>query len=127
MDGVHVVDECLHRLVYAVDGAVDGVLLEALIALQEDKVCGDIILNLSIVQVLQVHTGEVFDILDLFDVALAHIGGEVEVEGRDGLSAMHLVLHRLHRDTCHDRGGLDTLCGAALAMSGLYAMLEHLI
>ena len=56
--------------------------------------------------------------LDLFDEAAAHVRRQIEVKGRDGLSAMHLVLCRLHRDTGHDAGRLDTFGRARLTVSG---------
>ena len=51
MDGVHVVDECLHCLVYAGNSLVDSVLHDALISAYEVKWLCYIILNLSVVEV----------------------------------------------------------------------------
>ena len=109
MDGIHIVDKGLHRLVHTVNGTVNGMLLHAFIALHKEQILDDIILHRCIVQMLQVHTGKIFDILHFLDVAFAHVRCQIEVECRDSLSAMHFVLHGLHGDTCHDGSRFDAL------------------
>ena len=70
-------DERLHRLMYAVHRAVNGVLLETLVALQEEQVAHGVVLDGRIVQVLEVHAREALNVLHLFYIAAAHIRREV--------------------------------------------------
>ena len=58
VDGVHVVDESLHRLMHAVYRLVDGVLLEAGIPLEAGKVCLQVVLNLGVIEMGEVLAGE---------------------------------------------------------------------
>ena len=96
MDSVHIMDECLHGLVYAVYRTVDGMLAQALVALQEVELASDIVIDGRLIQMGQVHIGKLLDILEFFNVTLAHIGSKIEIKSRDGLTTMHFVLYRLH-------------------------------
>ena len=123
VDGVHVVDEGFHRLVNACHGAVDGMLLDACIAFQSVEWAVDVVVYLSLVQVFEVVTIEIFQIFHLFYIRGAHEGGEIEVEGRDGLSTVHLVLCALQGDARQHGGCLDALGGSGRAVSSGEPML----
>jgi cytidylate kinase len=43
MDGIHIVDKGLHRLVHTVNGTVNGMLLHTFIALHKEQILDDII------------------------------------------------------------------------------------
>ena len=127
MDGVHVVDEGFHRLVNARHGAVDGMLLDACIAFQSVEWAFDVVVYLGLVQVLEVVTIEIFQIFHLFYIRGAHEGGEIEVEGRDGLSTVHLVLCALQGDARQHGGCLDALGWSGRAVSSGEPMLQDVI
>ena len=127
MDGIHVVDECFHGLVYTVHGAVDGMLFHALVALHEKQVFGEIVIDRCIIEMLQVGSGEVFNVLHFLYITFAYIRSEIEVECRDGLSSMHFVLYGLHGDACHDGSGFDAFGRARLAMSCHEAIVQNLV
>ena len=112
VDGVHIVDEGLHRLVYAAHGLVDGVLAGALAACQSVEGFLDVVHQRFLIHVAVVLAVEFLQGLQLLDIAHADVGSEVEVEGGDGLSAVHLVLGALHGDTGQHRGRLDAPGGA---------------
>ena len=124
VDGVHVVDERLHRLVDAADGLVDGMLEGAVAALEADEVALDVVVDPDTLEIAVVHVEQLADLVHLFIEGLADERGEVEVEGRDGLAAVHLVLHRFHGDAGEDGGRLDALGRAGLAVAGAEAVLE---
>ena len=127
VDGVHVVDEGLHSLVHAVHRLVDGVLLDALQTAQTGQRQGEVILKLDVVELAVVLAHELLKHLHLFNITLTHVRSQVEVESGNALTAVHLVLHRFHRDTADDGGRLDALGGTALAVTGLEAVLEDLV
>ena len=127
VDGVHVVDKGLHRLVHAPYGLVHGMLLGALLPGQSVERSFDVVDERLIVEVLVTLSVEFFQVFQFLDVCHAHVGCQVEVEGRDGLSAVHLVLGALHRDTSQHRGGLDALGRARGAMSGDEAAGEDMV
>ena len=127
VDSVHVVDECLHGLVHTLHGLVYGMLADALTANQTSEGSLYEVLYVAVVQFAIVLGIQVFQHLHLLDETLAHIGSQVEVESRDCLTAMHLVLHGLHADTAQNRSGLDALCRTALAMAGLETILEDTV
>ena len=62
-----------------------------------------------------------------FDKSRADEWCEVEVECRDGLSAVHLVLCYFERDACKYCGCFDALGGTAFAMPGNEALLENAV
>ena len=99
-------------------------LESAVTALQADEVTLDVVVDLRLLEVAEVGVEHVADLVHLFLEGLAHERGEIEVEGRDGLAAVHLVLHRLHGDAGEDGRGLDALRRAGLAVAGLEAVLE---
>ena len=109
MDGVHVVDECLHRLMHAVHGLVDGVLLQAFAALQSVERLLYVVVDRRIIEVAQVFACQLLQVLHLFLVRHAYVWSQIEVEGWDGLAAVHLVLAGFERDTSQHGCGLDAL------------------
>ena len=127
MYGVHVVDERFHGLVHTFHSLVDGMLAHTLTTYQACEGSLDEVLDVAIVQFAIVLSIEVFQHLHFFDKTLAHIGGQIEVESRNGLTAVHFVLHSLHADTAQDGGGLDTLCRTALAMACLETVLQDTV
>ena len=70
---------------------------------------------------------EVLEIFQLFDIGQAHEGSQIEVEGRYGLSAVHLVLGALQRDTGQHAGRLDALGRARCAMTGNEAAVQNVV
>ena len=88
-------DEGLHGLVYAVDGLVDGVLLQSVVALKAVEVGDEVVVDGCVHEVCEALACQLLEVAQLLLVARPHEGREVEVEGRDGLSAVHLVLCRL--------------------------------
>ncbi len=105
-------------------GAVHGLLCDTLVALQAVEVLLQIVLELHVHQVAQVLGLIALQIADLLLIGEAHVGGEVEVESGDGLSAVHLVLSSFERDTGLYRSGLDALGGARLGMGSLQTVLQ---
>ena len=127
VDGVHVVDKGLHRLVDTAHGVVDGMLQDALVALQEIQLTCDVIIHFHIIQAAVVLPHQRLKVLDLLDEREAHVGSQIEVKRRNGLATVHLVLSGLHRDAGNDACSLDALGGARLAMTSHIALLEHLV
>ena len=109
MDGVHVVDEGFHRLMHAVHGLVDGVLLQACLALQAFQRLLLVVVDRSIVEVLQVFACQLLQVLHLFLIRHAYVRSQVEVEGWDSLSAVHFVLAGFQRDASQYGSGLYAL------------------
>ena len=68
-----------------------------------------------------------FQVLDFLDEAVAHVGGKVEIECRDGLSAVHLVLGCFQRDASQDTGSLDAFGRARFAVSGREAVFQNMV
>ena len=124
MYSVHIVDERLHGLVHTLHSLVDGMLAYALSAGKTGQRGLDEILYLAVVQFAVVLGIQIFQHLDFLYETLAHVWCQIEVESRNSLTAVHLVLHSLHADTAQYRSGLDTLCRTALAMTGLETVLQ---
>ena len=127
MDGVHVMDKGLHSLMNPAYSLVDGMLLDALSALESCQGSLQEVVYGSIVQLAVVLGIQLLQHLHLLDIRTADEGSQIIVEGRNGLTAVHLVLYGLHADTAQDAGCLDTLGRAALAMTSLEAMLQNLV
>ena len=89
-------DEGLHCLVYTTHGLVDSMLLGTFLARQSVKGLLDIIHQGLVVEVLVTLTIQVFQGFQLLDIAHADVGCQIEVEGWDGLSTVHLVLAAFH-------------------------------
>ena len=127
MDGVHIVDEGLHRLMHAAHGLVDGVLLGALLARQSVEGLLDVVHQRLVVEVLVALAVQFLQRLEFLDIRHAHVGCQVEVEGGDGLTTMHLVLGALHRDTGQHRCGLDALRRARGTVAGDEAAVQDVV
>ena len=109
VNGVHIVDEGLHRLMHTTHRLVDGVLLGTLPTLQTFQRLLDIVHQRFFVQVFIALAIQVFQCFQLLDIRQAHVWCQIEIKGRNGLTTMHLVLTTLHRDTSQHRGRLNTL------------------
>ena len=112
VDGVHVVDERLHRLVHASHGLVDGMLLGTLFSRQSVEWLLDIIHQGLVVEVLIALAVQVFQGFQFLDITQTDVGCQIEIEGGDGLTTVHLVLGPFHRDTSQDRCCFDALGGS---------------
>ena len=125
MDGVHVVDECLHGLVYAVHGLVDGMLLKAGFALKTCEVFLQIVVDGDVVEVAQVFACQLLQVLHLFLIRHAYVRGKIEVEGWNCLTTVHLVLASFQRNASQYCCSLDALCWTARTMTGCESMFEN--
>ena len=92
MDGVHVVDECLHSLMYTAYSAVHGLLLDALITCEVAQVLLQVIGEFDIHQMAQVLALVALQVADLLLIGEAYVGSKIEIESGDGLSSVHFVL-----------------------------------
>ena len=92
-------------------GHVDRMLDHAVVALDADEVTSDIVIDRGIIKAGIAFAVDLANLVKLFLEGLPYERSHVEVEGRDRLTSVHLVLHCLHRDTSEDAGSLDALCG----------------
>ena len=76
---------------------------------------------------LQVFACQLFQVLHLFYIWRAHEGSQIEVESRDGLTAVHFVLCRLHGDASQHRSRLNALGGSAAAVAGVESVLQYVV
>ena len=125
VDGVHVVYERLHGLVDAAHRLVHGVLQGAFATLQAHEVTPEVIVHGSGFQfgIILVHHGTY--LVHLLLEGFADIRGQIEIEGGNGLAAMHLVLHGLHGYAGQDRCRFDTLRGTGLPVAGLQSVFQN--
>ena len=94
---------------HAVHGLVDGVLLQAFAALQSVERLLYVVVDWRIIEVAQVFACQLLQVLYLFLLRHAYVWSQIEVEGWDGLAAVHLVLAGFERDTSQHGCGLDAL------------------
>ena len=127
VDGVHVVDKGLHRLVDTGHGLVDGVLQQSLFTFETFELLAEIVLELSLIEMGEVFAGECLEVFYLLDKRRAHKRGQIEVKGRDGLAAVHFILGGFERDTPYDAGSLYALGGARLAVTGYEAVFKYAV
>ena len=127
MDGVHVVDKGLHGLVHAAHGLVDGMLLGALASLQPVQRFLQIVHQRLVVQVFITLAVQVLQCFQFFDIRQAHVGSQIEVEGGNGLSAVHLVLAALHRDAGQHGGRLDAPSRPRSTVSGNESAVQDVV
>ena len=127
VNGVHVVYERLHGLVHTTHGLVDGVLTGALATLQSVERFLQIVHQRLVVHILKVFAVEILHSLQLLNVAHTNVRSQIEVECRNSLSAVHLVLSALHRYTCQHAGRLNALCGARCSVTGSKSVLQDVI
>ena len=99
VDGVHIVDESLHRLVHTTHGLVDGMLLGTLLARQTVEWLLDIIHQRLVVKVFVALAIQIFQSFQFLDIAHADVRCQIEVKGGDSLTTVHLVLGTFHRYT----------------------------
>ena len=127
VDGVHVVDERFHCLVNACHGAVDGMLQYAFIALKVVEWFHQIVVELQLIHVAVVLTIEFLDIFHLLNKRRTHVWCQIEVECRDGLSAVHLVLCCLKRYAGNHACRFDALGRTRFAVTGCKAIFQNVV
>ena len=71
-------------------------LYDALVTLYADKVAFDIVINLNIVEPAEIFSVKVAEFLDLLVECPSYVRCHIEIECRDCLPAMHLVLDCFH-------------------------------
>ena len=125
MDGVHVVNKGFHCLVHTAHGLVYSMLEGAVTALQSGEVTLKIIVNLGGLEVLIIGIHNGAHLVNLFLEGFAYEGSQVEVEGGDGLTTVHLVLDGFHGNAGEDGCGFYALCGTGLSVTCLETMLKN--
>ena len=86
-----------------------------------------VVFQLDIIEVAEIFARDLLHLLHLLDERAADERSEIEVEGRDGLTAVHLVLRRLERYAGYDACGLDAFGRARLAVSGDESVAEDIV
>ena len=124
---IHIVDKCLHGLMHTSHRLVDGMLTGTVSTLQTIQWGLQIVHQRLVVQVLKVLTIQVFECFQFLDIAHAHERCQIKVESRNSLSAVHLVLCALQRDTSQHAGSLDALGGARCTMTGSETVMQDVI
>ena len=127
MDGVHVVDKRFHGLMHPSHGLVDGVLHSPLLSLEFVHRLLDIVVEWPVVVFRKVKPHDRLHVLEFFLETGAHERSEIEVESRNGLSSVHLVLCSLHGDAGEHACGLYSLCWSRRAMSGSKSVVEDVV
>ena len=127
VDGIHVVDERLHGLMYTAYGLVHGMLQYACLALKAVEVLDEVIVEGDLIEMAVVGAEEFLELLHLLDEGQADIRCKIEVEGGDSLSAVHLILGCLHAYAGEHAGRFDTLGGTALAVACHVTAFEHMV
>ncbi len=125
VDGVHVVHERLHGLVNTAHRLVHGMLKGPFATLQAHKVTPEVIIHGSGFQfgIILVHHGA--HLVHFLFEGFADIGGQVEIEGGNGLAAMHLILDGFHGNASQHGGRFDALRGTGLPMAGLQPVFQN--
>ena len=124
MDGIHIMDECLHSLMHATYGTVHGLLTHAVDASLVAKRFNQIVLDLLCVEFRILLSFILLKATKLLKIGHVDVWCEIEVESRNSLSTMHLILCSLERDTSLNACCLNALGRTALGMSGLQTMLK---
>ena len=115
--------ERFHCLMHASHRAVYGMLQQSFLSFKAIEFFVYEVLELNVVELREVLACEFFKSLDLLDKRRAYERSEIEVKGRNGLAAVHLVLCGLERDARDDRRGLDAFGRTRFAMPGYKAVL----
>ena len=102
----------LHGLVYAADSHVDSMLYHAVVALDSNELPLEIVVDLHIIKTSVVLTVDLSDLVEFLLECPSYERRHVEVECRDRLTSMHLVLNSLKRDASEDAGCLDSFSRA---------------
>ena len=89
---------------------VDCMLDHTVISLDAYKLALEVVVYLHIIKARVVFSVDFSDLVKLFLEGPSYERSHIEVECRDSLSTMHLVLHGLHGDAAQDAGSLDALC-----------------
>ena len=120
-------DKRLHSLVHTSHGLINGMLLGTLLTCQSIEWLLDIIHQRLFIEILVTLTVQILKGFQFLNIAHTDIGCQIEVEGRNRLSAMHLVLTALHGDTGQHRSCFDTLGRARGTMTGNKATVKDII
>ena len=88
---------------------VDGMLLNTLLTRQTVERFLDIIHQRLLIKILIVLASQILKGLQFLNITQSYIRSQIEVEGRDSLSTVHLILCTLHGDTSQYRGRLNAL------------------
>ena len=124
MDGIHVMDECLHSLMHSSYGTVHSLLTHAVDASLVAKRFNQIVLDLLCVEFRILLSFILLKATELLQIGHVDVWCEIEVESRNCLSTMHLILSSLERNTRLNTGSFYTLSRTALGMSSLQTMLK---
>ena len=95
---------------HAGNGPVHGMLQDARLARQSVERLLQVILQRHLIQMAVVHPVQLLQCFQLFDEAIPHVRRKVEIECRNRLPAMHLVLGGFQRNTTQDAGRFDAFC-----------------
>ena len=85
-------------------------LQDSFLSLDSEKVPLYVVINSDILQMAEILAEHVAYLFQFLVECLPDERGHVEVERRDCLSSVHLVLHGFHRDAAQYAGGLDSFC-----------------
>ena len=107
--------------------AVHSMLHHTVIALQTTEFATQEVAHLQLVQVFEALSIEGFKVLQFLLERQAHEGSEVEIEGRDSLTAVHLVLRTFQRDAGQHARRLDALGGTRCPVAGYEAAVQDVV
>ena len=125
VDSIHIMDESLHSLMNTTYGAVHCLLTHALNASLVAERLIEIVLYTFGIKFWILLSHIILDTMQLLEICHVNIRSEIKVESWDSLTAVHLVLSCLERDTSLNTGSLDTLSRTALGMSSLQTVLKN--
>ena len=127
MYGIHIVNKRLHRLMYTAYRAIDRLLLDSFFACQSVEFLIEIIIDRCLIKMRIICVHKFFNDLYLLDIAQSHIRSKIEIKCGNGLSSVHFVLSRLHRDTAQDTRGFYAFGRTRLPMSGTKPLFQYLV
>lgn len=87
----------------------------------------DEVLEFYVVEVAQGGTRYLLDVFHFFNKRRAHERSEVEVEGRNGLAAVHFVLGGFQRYAADNRCRFNALRGARFAVAGNESVFQNAV
>ena len=124
---VHVVNECLHRLMHPAHGHVDGMLFHPFLALDADQVALDVIVDRRILQRAEVNAFQCGKLVDFLLVCLSYEWCQIEVKCRNCLTSMHFVLYGLHGNTSQDSCRLNSFGRSRFAVPCVESLIQNLV
>ena len=116
----------------AAHSLVDGKLEQALVAIETVERSLQIVLDLCRAEIIETATLKLLQRPHFLLVGIAHIGSEIEVESRNGLTSVHLVLTSLQGDASQygcrldalGRTGRSVTCRESVAQDDIERMLH---